>query len=174
MPKTDDRDAVAWYVVASRPKREADAAAVLWHQGYAVFLPRQWETRSENGYTKSELVPLFPGYLFAAVDHHEEGQSVYAINTAEDEHGVVLQRVVRLGGSPAKIQDEILWTLRSYFDPRGDEPPSKRTMKHLRKVIRRKMLALRIEDIIAKIEVIDDNGRHRLHAYTDARGTRLA
>jgi hypothetical protein len=152
---TDDR--ITWYVVSSKPRRETNAAANLRRLGYAVFLPRHWETWSRNGRVTTALFPFFPSYLFAAVDAGQ-GQSVYAINTAEDEHGSVLQRVVRFGGTLATIHPADLWALRRHFDPSGVLPPDPRSFKQLRRIVRLNMPGVSVDTI----ERIDDRGRIRL------------
>lgn len=151
---------LAWYLVQSIPRREADAAVNLKGMGYAVFLPRHWETWSRNGHTTTELRPMFPGYLFAAVDP-ADGQSVYAINTA-----IGVSRVLVVNGESVTIRSVDLWTLRRHFDPDGVLPPGARSLKHLGKVIRTKiapkMPGLGVADLLARIETLDDKGRYRV------------
>ena len=57
-----------WYVVHTRPNAEGLAARHLDRQGFGVFLPRFQKRRRHA--RKVELVtrPLFPRYLFVAVD----------------------------------------------------------------------------------------------------------
>ena len=58
----------AWYVVHTRPNAEVVAARHLDRQGFSVFLPRYAKRRRHA--RKMEIVPrpLFPRYLFVAVD----------------------------------------------------------------------------------------------------------
>jgi transcriptional antiterminator RfaH len=52
-----------WYVARTKPRREAEAAAILEQRGVRVYLPMLRKTRPRAGRRTSE--PLFPGYLFA-------------------------------------------------------------------------------------------------------------
>jgi transcriptional antiterminator RfaH len=54
-------DSRAWYVVRSKPRAEAFAAANLRSKGVEVFYPRLASRLARNTTTE----PLFPGYLFA-------------------------------------------------------------------------------------------------------------
>lgn len=135
-------------------------------QGYVVFLPRRWETCSKNGRATTALIPIFTGYLFVALDR-EERQSVRAINSTEG-----VQRVVTLGNEPATIHEADMWAMRRYFDPDGVEPPGGRSRKHLRRIVREKiaplMTELTIDDILARIEALDDTGMHRIQGHASA------
>jgi len=53
----------AWYVVRSKPRAEAFAAADLRCRAIEVFLPRLRQPFSRDA--ASTIEPLFPGYLFA-------------------------------------------------------------------------------------------------------------
>lgn len=53
-----------WFVVATRPRLEAQAAFNLVNQGYGVFLPQMLKTTRHARQISSRNAPLFPGYLF--------------------------------------------------------------------------------------------------------------
>ena len=59
---------IAWYVVHTHPNAEMKAVAHLERQGYEIYLPRyrKWRRHAR----RRELVwrPLFPRYLFIALD----------------------------------------------------------------------------------------------------------
>lgn len=55
-----------WYVVRSKPRREAYAQEQLRRRGVETFLPRIVETAPGRG--EPQVGPLFPGYLFAHLD----------------------------------------------------------------------------------------------------------
>jgi len=57
-----------WYVVATQPCREALAAAHLGNQDFQVFLPTRRKTVRHARRTSTIESPLFPGYLFLALD----------------------------------------------------------------------------------------------------------
>ncbi|MCI5073637.1 transcription termination/antitermination NusG family protein [Oricola sp.] len=58
--KTDAR----WYVVATRPAREALAAQQLENQSFEVFLPKRKATIRHARKLITKTAPLFPGYVF--------------------------------------------------------------------------------------------------------------
>jgi transcriptional antiterminator RfaH len=58
--------AVPWYVVYSKPHREAMAEAHLRRKGLEVFLPRL--ELPDYATQRRPSVPLFPGYLFVQAD----------------------------------------------------------------------------------------------------------
>lgn len=62
------RQGVRWCVVQSQPHREALAAAQLERQGYRVCLPRIARTIRHARRMRRVLRPLFPRYLFVALD----------------------------------------------------------------------------------------------------------
>jgi len=55
-----------WYVVRSKPRREAYAQDQLLRRGVESFLPRILEPA--RGRLDATVGPLFPGYLFARID----------------------------------------------------------------------------------------------------------
>ncbi len=57
-----------WFAVHSRPQREAGALAQLQFQGFRVFMPGRWKTVRHARKLKTVRAPLFPRYLFVALD----------------------------------------------------------------------------------------------------------
>ena len=57
-----------WYVVQSRPHKEFYAATNLRNQAFRAFIPQISKTIRHARRTKTVLVPLFPRYLFVALD----------------------------------------------------------------------------------------------------------
>jgi transcription elongation factor/antiterminator RfaH len=57
-----------WYVAHTQPQREAQAAQQLGNQDYHVFLPRILKSRRHARKFETVLAPLFPRYLFIALD----------------------------------------------------------------------------------------------------------
>lgn len=60
--------ALSWYVVQTQPRAEGKAALNLARQGYQVYLPRYLRRRRHARRVETVRSPLFPGYLFVAVD----------------------------------------------------------------------------------------------------------
>jgi transcriptional antiterminator RfaH len=57
-----------WYVAHTQPNAEAKAAWHLRNQGFAVYLPRHLKRRSHARRIEFVPTPLFPRYLFIALD----------------------------------------------------------------------------------------------------------
>ncbi|MBI1245723.1 MAG: transcriptional activator RfaH [Alphaproteobacteria bacterium] len=57
-----------WYVVYTQPNGEARALANLRRQGYEAYLPRYRRRRTHARKTDIVERPLFPRYLFVALD----------------------------------------------------------------------------------------------------------
>jgi transcriptional antiterminator RfaH len=57
-----------WYVVQTHPHSEAKAEAHLRRQGFQTYLPRYRKQRRHARCSEDVLAPLFPRYLFVAID----------------------------------------------------------------------------------------------------------
>jgi len=57
-----------WYVVHTQPNREGRALAHLLMQGFHAYLPRYGKLRRHARRAEWVLAPLFPRYLFVAMD----------------------------------------------------------------------------------------------------------
>src|SRR5262245_66635115 len=57
-----------WYVVRTHAHAEKKAALNLERQGYRVYLPRHLKQRRHARHVETVPAPLFPGYLFVAID----------------------------------------------------------------------------------------------------------
>jgi transcriptional antiterminator RfaH len=57
-----------WYVIQSKPRKEAFAGANLENQGFRIFLPKVRKTVRHARRTRKVEVALFPRYLFVALD----------------------------------------------------------------------------------------------------------
>ncbi|GAA0599759.1 transcriptional activator RfaH [Caenispirillum bisanense] len=94
-----------WFVVFTHPAAEANAVSHLQRQGFATYLPRYRTTRRHARRQETVYCPLFPRYLFVALD----------LLTARwrpilSTVGVV--DLLRHGDRPARIPDELIETLR--------------------------------------------------------------
>lgn len=61
-------DGARWYVVHTQPQNEARAEANLRQQGFITYLPRYLRSRRHARKTETVARPLFPRYLFVALD----------------------------------------------------------------------------------------------------------
>lgn len=57
-----------WYVASTHPNAEAKALWHLHNQGFRPYLPRYLKRRRHARKTEMVATPLFPGYLFVAMD----------------------------------------------------------------------------------------------------------
>jgi transcriptional antiterminator RfaH len=101
-----------WYVVRTHPFSEAKAFAHLVRQGYEAYLPCYLKRRSHARRVETVAAPLFPRYLFVAVDIAT--QRWRAIGSTFG----VAQLVCR-GGEPAPVADHVVEDLRGREDEKG-------------------------------------------------------
>jgi transcriptional antiterminator RfaH len=57
-----------WYVAQTHPRAEAKAVSHLGRQGFPTYLPRYLKRRRHARRVETVAAPLFPSYLFVAVD----------------------------------------------------------------------------------------------------------
>lgn len=65
-----------WFVVATKPRKEAQAAFNLDNQGFDVFLPKVRKTIRHARRTSVGVAPLFPAYLFLEASSADRWRSV--------------------------------------------------------------------------------------------------
>jgi len=105
-------DGARWYAVHTRPHAEMKAARHLERQGFATYLPRYLKRRRHARKIDVAAAPLFPRYLFVAVDMAT--QRWRAISSTV---GVV--RLVCNGDVPAPVPEGVIEQLRAHQDERG-------------------------------------------------------
>jgi transcriptional antiterminator RfaH len=94
-----------WYVVQTRPHAEVRASAHLDRQGFGVYLPRYLKRRRHARQVEIVAAPLFPRYLFVAVDFAtQRWRSIYSTT------GV--SQIVSAGESPVAVSDSVVEALR--------------------------------------------------------------
>lgn len=91
-----------WYVVRSKPRREAYAQDQLLRRGVETFLPRILESLAPR--LEPTVGPLFPGYLFARVDLLSQYNSVI--------WAPGVRRFVAFGEIPAAVDPAVVSFLR--------------------------------------------------------------
>ncbi len=99
-----------WYAVWCKPRQEAVAEENLLRQGLHVYLPRIRVRQRLRGQWVDAVEVLFPRYLFIRIDPLRR-------NTApvRSTRGVV--GLVRFGGQPAVVPDEVMDALLQCEDP---------------------------------------------------------
>jgi transcriptional antiterminator RfaH len=101
-----------WYVVQTQPHAEAKATAHLGRQGFDTYLPRYLKRRRHARRIETVAAPLFPRYLFVAVD-----MAVQRWRVIQSTIGV--SHLVSNGDSPAAVANGIINGLKAREDERG-------------------------------------------------------
>jgi len=101
----------AWYVIQTKPKKEAEASQRLGGLGLEHLLPKALDSRTVNGRAVQTEKPLFPNYLFVKL--------ILARHYYQVKWTKGLARFVGWGDIPAPIADEIVETIRSRMDEGG-------------------------------------------------------
>ena len=101
-----------WFVAHTQPHAEAKAAAHLNRQGFGIYFPRYLKRRRHARKIETVAAPLFPRYLFVAVDlAAQRWRSIYS--TA----GVT--RLVCNGDDPAAVPEAVVAALKDREDEAG-------------------------------------------------------
>ncbi len=101
-----------WYVVETHPHAEARAVTNLRRQGFETYMPCYRKRRSHARRIEIVAAPLFPRYLFVAIDI--AAQRWRAIQST---FGVA--RLVSNGEFPSVLQEDIVEGLRRREDDHG-------------------------------------------------------
>jgi transcriptional antiterminator RfaH len=104
--------AVSWHVVQTRPRSENKAALHLQRQGFEVYLPRYLKRRSHARKVDFVPAPLFPQYVFVAVDLLT--QRWRAVNST-----VGVTRLICHGQLPVEVACAVIDSLRLRHDAQG-------------------------------------------------------
>jgi transcriptional antiterminator RfaH len=101
----------AWYVIQTKPKKEAETSRRLGDLGLERLLPKALDYRTVNGRAVQTEKPLFPNYLFVKLilAHH-----YYQVKWTKG-----LARFVGWGDKPAPIADEVVAIIRNRMDEGG-------------------------------------------------------
>jgi transcriptional antiterminator RfaH len=94
-----------WYVVQTQPHAESKAAEHLIRQGFGAYLPRYHKRRRHARRVELVAAPLFPRYLFVAVDL--ETQRWRAIHSTSG-----VSRLVCNGDEPAPVPPDVVPALQ--------------------------------------------------------------
>ena len=108
----DHNGKMTWFLAQLKPNNYRIAERNLQRQAFRTFLPFQQQTLRRHGKFKLTLKPLFPGYLFVAVDSASGGWR--AINST---YGVT--KLVNFGGDPAPVPADLVSELMSRCDGEG-------------------------------------------------------
>jgi len=101
-----------WYVVQTQAKAENKAVAHLARQGFATYLPRYLKRRRHARRVDVVAAPLFPRYLFVAIDLTEQRwRSIYST--------VGVSRLISTGDIPAPVPEQVVDLLKGREDEAG-------------------------------------------------------
>jgi transcriptional antiterminator RfaH len=101
-----------WFVAHTQPHAEAKATAHLNRQGFESYFPRYLKKRRHARKIETVAAPLFPRYLFVAVDlTAQRWRSIYST--------VGVARLVCNGDEPAAVPDGVVEALKSREDLGG-------------------------------------------------------
>src|SRR5439155_10529333 len=101
-----------WYVAHTQPHAEAKAAWHLRNQGFEAYLPRYLKRRSHARRIDHVPAPLFPRYLFVAIDLETERWR--AVRST-----VGVSELVLDGDRPAPVPRGVVEDIRAREDERG-------------------------------------------------------
>lgn len=101
-----------WHVVQTHVNAEGKAAANLARQGFSIYLPRYLKRRSHARKVETVARPLFPRYLFVAIDL--ASQRWRAIQST-----LGVSHLVCVGDRPALVEDRVIGALRAREDEVG-------------------------------------------------------
>lgn len=101
-----------WYLIQTKPNAHNTAARNLARQGCDVFLPLVEQTRRTAQQFRTDLRPLFPGYLFVGLQEHAPSW-----RTLNSTHGV--SRGVSLDGTFRPVPEKLITQLQTQCDEAG-------------------------------------------------------
>jgi len=107
-----------WFLAQFKPNSHNIAERNLTRQGFRAFLPLQEETKRARGKFITQMRPLFPGYLFVALDMLKGGWR--AVNST---YGIT--RLVSLGKEPTPVPLDLVSQLMLRCDREGKLLPPK-------------------------------------------------
>jgi transcriptional antiterminator RfaH len=94
-----------WWLLTTKPHKDAYAEEQLVNQGYDVYRPLAKRLRKRRGKMKVTLESLFPRYLFIQLDELNDNWS-----PIRSTRGVM--NFVRFGDKPAKVPNAIIERLQ--------------------------------------------------------------
>jgi len=103
--RCDGPSTAGWIVINTHPNKEEIALANLMRQGFEVYCPRLRKRIRHARRTSDVLRPLFPGYVFAAVD-----RDFPRWRSCLSTYGV--RQVVQAAGAPSFLPDGFIESLQ--------------------------------------------------------------
>ena len=100
-----------WYVVNTQPRAEVVALANLRRQGFEAWLPRYRKLRRHARKVEPVSMPLFPCYLFVALDAEDRWRSINGTTGC--------RKLVALGEEPTPLAAGVVEALQAEADDEG-------------------------------------------------------
>ena len=102
----------SWYLAQLKPNGAARATRNLTRQGFETFYPLEDVTRRVSGKFIQKPRPLFPGYLFVALDI--QSGPWRSVNSTQG-----VSRLVSFGREPSPVPGGLIDSLRRRCDENG-------------------------------------------------------
>ena len=102
----------SWYLIFTKPRQENLARENLERQGFVTYLPLAQQTRRRNSRYIKAIESYFPRYLFIQLNTDTD-------NWAPIRSTVGVSQMVRFGGLPAVIPDDLIACLGENDDANG-------------------------------------------------------
>ena len=106
---------VAWYIIQTKPHKEAAVESLLQPIVADVYLPRIVERVRAGPTMQRRISPLFPSYLFACLSMDLLGKTI--------RYSYGVRDFVRFGGLAQTVAPEIIEAIRSRIGPQGIYQP---------------------------------------------------
>jgi transcription elongation factor/antiterminator RfaH len=137
-----------WFAVHTQPHLENRALFNLEIQRFSVFLPRYHKTVKHGRQFHTVLAPLFPGYLFVALDLDQERWR--AINGT-----LGVRSLVMAGERPQSLPEGVVEALIAMQNPLGVTS----FLSELKLGQRVRMLAGPFAEMVGKLDWLNDADR---------------
>ena len=151
-----------WYLIQFKSNSYRLAERNLIRQGFPTFLPLLETTKREKAKFTNDIRPLFPGYMFVAIDLNND--IWHKINNT-----VGVSRVLSLEGKPKAISQDFITGLMSRCNGQGLLIGTKTPV--IGDSV--KLLKGAFAEFIATVETIDSNKRIWVMIDLMGRSTRL-
>jgi len=102
----------SWFVAQTKPNCHQIAVRNLARQGFQSFLPLEEQTVRTSAKFVTKMRPLFPGYVFVALDPSAGGW-----RTINSTYGII--RLVCVDNSPRAVPSELVTGLMKRCDDTG-------------------------------------------------------
>jgi len=139
-----------WYAVYTQPHAESKALEHLQRQGYGAYLPRYRTRVSHARRRQIVLRPLFPRYLFAAID-----RATMPWRPILSTVGVT--DIVRAGDEPAPVPAEIVTAIRERENTGAFDRVDSRQVLRLGELVR--VTTGAFEDMVGSLVELRDQDR---------------